>query len=320
MVSLHSTSEIPQAAWVLASRASNLAKAQVAEVVRALRPLLDEDQSLVAHYVTTRGDKILDRSLKALGDGGGLFTSEVDAAVLNHEARLAVHSAKDLPAALDERLCIAAVMPRRWRADAFISKTAATLDALPAAAQVGTASLRRAAQLKALHPQLCVKLIRGNLDSRLAKLDAGGYDALILAQAGVTRLGYENRIQMLLDPRHFVPPAGQGALAVVARRDDQEARTLLGRMDDPESRLMLESERYVMAALGASCQQALGVSLHLEGERAWLDLFHAQPDLSQPRWFRFEGQKNRLPALLSRAIAALTEDAAPEDAGQALSL
>ena len=91
-------------------------------------------------------------------------------------------------------------------------------------------------------------------------------------------------------------------------------------MDDPESRLMLESERYVMAALGASCQQALGVSLHLEGERAWLDLFHAQPDLSQPRWFRFEGQKKRLPALLSRAIAALTEDAAPEDAEQALSL
>ena len=145
MVSLHSTSEIPHAAWVLASRASNLAKAQVAEAVRALRPLLDEDQSLVAHYVTTRGDQILDRSLKALGDGGGLFTSEVDSVVLNHKARLAVHSAKDLPAALDERLCIAAVMPRRWRADAFISKTAATLDALPTAAQVGTASLRRAA-------------------------------------------------------------------------------------------------------------------------------------------------------------------------------
>ena len=132
--------------------------------------------------------------------------------MLNHKARLAVHSAKDLPVALDERLCIAAVMPRRWRADAFISKTAATLDALPAAAQVGTASLRRAAQLKALHPQLCVKLVRGNLDSRLTKLDAGGYDALILAQAGVARLGHENRIQMLLDPRHFVPPAGQGRL------------------------------------------------------------------------------------------------------------
>ena len=172
--------------------------------------------------LTTRGDQILDRTLSKVG-GKGLFVKELETALLDGRADLAVHSLKDVPVDLQAPFELCAVLERADPRDAFVSNTYATLAELPAGAVVGTSSLRREAQIRARHPQLAVKL-RGNLDTRLGKLDRGDYDAIVLAAAGLERLGLGGRIRSLLDPAVSLPAAGQGALGIEIRDDRDDMR------------------------------------------------------------------------------------------------
>jgi hydroxymethylbilane synthase len=253
--------------WIIATRESRLALWQ-AEHVRAL---------LVAHGagevqllgMTTRGDRILDRTLSKVG-GKGLFVKELEAALADGRAQLAVHSLKDVPMTLPAGFVLAAVLEREDARDAFVSPHYASLDALPPGACVGTSSLRRHAQLLALRPDLRIEPLRGNLDTRLAKLDAGGYDAIVLAAAGLLRLGLAARIRRVFDPEQMLPAAGQGALGVEVRADATALRALLAPLAHAPTLLATAAERAVSRALGGSCSLPLaayatwrGAALHL---------------------------------------------------------
>src|ERR1700739_3103984 len=202
---------------VIASRESRLAMWQGGRVRCALHKLYPScDVKILG--MTTRGDQILDRTLSKVG-GKGLFVKELENALADGRADLAVHSLKDVPMELPEGFALAAVMEREDPRDAFVSNTYASLAALPAGSVVGTSSLRRESMLRARYPQLVVQPLRGNLDTRLAKLDRGDYAAIILAAAGLKRLGMADRIRALLDPADSLPAAGQGALGIEIRAD-----------------------------------------------------------------------------------------------------
>ncbi|MGV4823016.1 hydroxymethylbilane synthase [Burkholderia pseudomallei] len=267
--------ELP-ATLTIASRESRLAMWQAEHVRDALRKLYPAcDVKILG--MTTRGDQILDRTLSKVG-GKGLFVKELESALADGRADLAVHSLKDVPMALPEGFALAAVMSREDPRDAFVSNDYASLDALPAGAVVGTSSLRREAMLRARHPRLDVRPLRGNLDTRLAKLDRGDYAAIILAAAGLKRLGLAARIRALLDVDDSLPAAGQGALGIeiAARRADVAA--WLAPLHDHASALAVEAERAVSRALGGSCEVPLaahavwrGGELHLTGSVSTTD-------------------------------------------------
>ncbi len=235
----------------IASRESRLALWQ-AEHVKALLLALPEVQSVDIIGMTTRGDQILDRALSKVG-GKGLFVKELEWALLKGEADLAVHSAKDVPMSLEPEFELAGFMEREDPRDAFISNSYQSLDELPAGAVVGTSSLRRQAQLLARYPHLKIEPLRGNLDTRFGKLDRGDYAAIVLACAGVKRLGLGERIRAELAPEIFLPAAGQGALAleIPAGRDDLKA-VLVPLLDGPTT-LTVRAEREVSRQLGGSC-------------------------------------------------------------------
>ena len=207
---------------VIATRASRLALWQAEHVRDRLRALYPAC-AVELLTLTTRGDQILDRTLSKVG-GKGLFVKELETALLDGRADLAVHSLKDVPVDLQAPFELCAVLERADPRDAFVSNTYATLAELPAGAVVGTSSLRREAQIRARHPQLAVKPLRGNLDTRLGKLDRGDYDAIVLAAAGLERLGLGGRIRSLLDPAVSLPAAGQGALGIEIRDDRDDMR------------------------------------------------------------------------------------------------
>ncbi|NPB05562.1 MAG: hydroxymethylbilane synthase, partial [Aquificae bacterium] len=214
------------------TRRSKLALWQTNFVVHLLR-LFDPSLEVEVVPITTKGDKILDSPLSKIGDKG-LFTKEIEEKLLRKEIDFAVHSLKDLPTTLPEGLTIAAYTMRDFPFDALVSREGKTLKELPEGAVVGTSSLRRRAQLKRLRPDLVVKDVRGNVDTRLRKLDEGLYDALILAQSSLERLGWGDRITEVLD--YFIPAVGQGIIAVEAREEDKELLQLLREaLNDPAS-------------------------------------------------------------------------------------
>jgi len=203
--------------------------------------------------MTTQGDKILDTPLAKVG-GKGLFVKELELGMLEGRADLAVHSMKDVPVEFPEGLGLAAVLPREDPRDVVISNTYANLDELPNGARVGTSSLRRQCQLRARRPDLQVLDLRGNVNTRLKKLDDGEYDAILLAAAGVRRMGWESRITELLAPEQFVPAIGQGAIGVEIRRDDQRVADLVGELNDPGTATRITAERALNERLQGGCQ------------------------------------------------------------------
>lgn len=214
--------------------------------------------------LSTRGDEILDVSLAKVG-GKGLFVKELEAALADGRADIAVHSAKDVPMELPEGFCLAAIGKREDPRDAFVSPQHSSLEKLPAGARIGTSSLRREAQLRERHPALAFGALRGNLDTRLAKLDRGDYDAIVLAFAGLKRLGLESRVRALIEPEVSLPAAGQGALAIECRAERADLLELLSALDDPTTSVCVRAERAVSRELGGSCQLPLGAYAQLEG-------------------------------------------------------
>jgi hydroxymethylbilane synthase len=247
---------------VIATRESRLALWQAHHVRDALVARFGLEVNLLG--MTTRGDQILDVTLSKVG-GKGLFVKELETALEEGRAHLAVHSLKDVPMDLPPGFALAAVWEREDPRDAFISNRFASLDELPQGAVVGTSSLRRVVQLLGLRPDLRIEPLRGNLDTRLRKLDEGGYDAIVLAAAGLKRLGLAERIRATFDPQTMIPAAGQGALGIEVREDAAELRTLLGGTSHRPTWLSAHAERAVSRALGGSC------SMPLAAHAVWRD-------------------------------------------------
>ncbi|TXH35193.1 MAG: hydroxymethylbilane synthase [Burkholderiaceae bacterium] len=254
----------------IATRKSPLALWQtehVAARLRAAHPGL----TVVLVPLSTRGDEILDRSLAAIG-GKGLFLKELELAMQRGEADLAVHSLKDVPMVLEPGFALAAILPRADHADAFVSHRFAHLDALPQGARVGTSSLRRQAQLRALRPDLQLADLRGNVNTRLSKLDAGEFDAIVLACAGLQRLGFDARIRARLDAPAWLPAPAQGAIAVEVLSDAPQVAALCAVLDDPATRTCVTAERAMNRHLDGSCHVPVAAlaclqagRLHLQG-------------------------------------------------------
>ena len=264
---------------IIASRQSLLARWQ-AEHVRDQLYGAYPDLEVEILGLTTRGDQILDTSLAKIG-GKGLFVKELELALEAGRADLAVHSAKDVPMALPEGFVLAAILPREDPRDAFISNRYPALEALPAGAVVGTSSLRREAQLRSRFPGLEYRPLRGNVETRLAKLDRGEYAAIVLAVAGLRRLGLADRIGAVIDPDVSLPAPGQGALAIECLGAQTELVELLAQLNDATTAACVRAERAVSRALGGSCQLPLGAYAELVGGALHLRGLIASPDGTQ---------------------------------------
>ena len=246
----------------IGTRGSKLALWQ-AEMVRGLLAAKSCPCEIVP--IKTSGDRIQDRSLADIG-GKGLFTKELEQALLAGEIDIAVHSMKDVPVALPDGLAIRAILPREDPRDAFVSNLAPTLEHLPPRARVGTSSVRRQAQVARARPDLEVLLLRGNVDTRLAKLDAGNYDAILLAYAGLKRLGLAARATSLLSLQDWLPALAQGAIGVEIREVDKAAEAALAPLNDPLSETALACERAFQAALDGSCRTPIAGLAAYTGE------------------------------------------------------
>ncbi len=249
---------------VIATRKSPLALWQ-AEHVRGL--LSNQYSALQVELLgmTTLGDRILDRPLSQEG-GKGLFVKELELALLDGRAQLAVHSLKDVPMHLDAEFALAAVLIREDPRDCMVSNRYATLEDMPAGARIGTSSLRRELMLRARFPQLVIGSIRGNVGTRLAKLDNGEFDALVLAAAGLKRLGFAARIRQIISTEVSLPAPGQGALGIEIKSSDSETAALLSPFDDAGTRAATSAERGVSRGLGGSCQVPLAAYAEVEGD------------------------------------------------------
>jgi hydroxymethylbilane synthase len=248
---------------LIATRESRLALWQAEHVRALLMQRFNMPVELLG--MTTRGDQILDRTLSKVG-GKGLFVKELETALEEGSAHLAVHSLKDVPMDLPEGFELAAVLEREDPRDAFVSPRFKTLAELPQGARVGTSSLRRVVQLLAARPDLDVQPLRGNLDTRLRKLDEGGYDAIVLAAAGLKRLGLAARIASVFEPEVMLPCAGQGALGIEVRSDATELLATLGQLTHRPTWLAVQAERAVSRALGGSCSMPLAAHATLDGD------------------------------------------------------
>lgn len=265
----------------VATRRSALALAQSRAWIRellALHPAL----SVKEHHVTTSGDKILDRPLAAIG-GKGLFVKEIEEAILAREADIAVHSLKDVPPELMPGLMLSCFPKRADPSDVVVTKSGQRIEELPANSRVGTSSLRRMVQLKSLRPDLEYIGIRGNVDTRLRKCAEGVVDAVVLARAGLMRLGLLDRVTQTLTFDQCLPAVGQGALAIEQRSDDSETFALLKPLQDPETALIVLAERGVMAAVEGNCQTPVAAFAEREGGQLLLRAMLAEPDGSQLR-------------------------------------
>ena len=262
--------------FTIATRESRLALWQ-AEHVKALLEQRGHQVALLG--MTTRGDQILDRTLSKVG-GKGLFVKELEVALEEGRADLAVHSLKDVPMELPAGFELACVMEREDPRDALVSGQYATLAELPQGAVVGTSSLRRVVLLRALRPDLKIEPLRGNLDTRLRKLDDGQYDAIVLASAGLKRLGLGARIRQLFEPAEMLPAAGQGALGIEIRAGRPDLAAALAPLAHQQTWLCVAAERAVSRAMGGSCSMPLAAHAHFDGE--YLQLAAAWGDPDQP--------------------------------------
>jgi hydroxymethylbilane synthase len=289
---------------VIATRESRLALWQ-AEHVRALL-LRSGDVHVMLLPMTTKGDQITDRTLAKVG-GKGLFVKELETALADGRADIAVHSLKDVPMDLPPGFALAAVLMREDARDAWVSNRFASLAELPQGAVVGTSSLRRVVQLAALRPDLRLEPLRGNLDTRLRKLDDGHYDAIVLAAAGLIRLGAGDRIRARFESLEMLPCAGQGALAIEARADAGALLARLQAFTHVPTRLAVAAERAVSRALGGSCSMPLAAHAAWHGETLFLDAAVGHPaDRSAP----LLRTQSIGPAVDERAAEVLGADAA----------
>jgi hydroxymethylbilane synthase len=268
---------------VIGTRGSPLALAQAHEAQARLAEALGWDVvRLPLSLFKTTGDAIQDRPLPEAG-GKGLFTKELDVALLANAIDLAVHSAKDLPTVLPDGLAIAGYLPREDVRDAFVSLHARSLADLPPRAVVGSASLRRQAQVRRLRPDLRVSLLRGNVGTRLAKLERGEFDATLLALAGLNRLGLAGHVTAVLDTEDFLPAVGQGAIALVTRAGDERARAAAERVADAATGTALASERAYLAVLEGSCRTPIAGHARLQDGRLAFRGLVLRPDGSDSR-------------------------------------
>ena len=291
---------------IIASRESRLAMWQ-AEHVRARLAALYPECRVEILGMTTRGDQILDRTLSKVG-GKGLFVKELEVAMAEGRADLAVHSLKDVPMELPEGFELAAVLEREDPRDAFVSNDYASLDALPAGAVVGTSSLRRQALIAARYPHLVIQPLRGNLDTRLGKLDRGDYAAIILAAAGLKRLGLPGRIRALLEPEYSLPAAGQGAMAIEIvsgpRSDGGDLRAVLAPLNHEDTAHAVMAERKVSRIFGGSCQIPLAAFAPVDGGQMRLRAMVATPDGRRVARGEVSGAADR-PELLGKQVSKL---------------
>jgi len=269
----------PPAALVIATRASRLALWQ-AEHVQARLQALYPDCRVSLLPMSTRGDQILDQTLSKSG-GKGLFIKALETALLDGRADLAVHSLKDVPAQLDRAFALSAILQRTDPCDAFVSNTCARVQDLPAGAVVGTSSLRREAQLRERYPHLLIRPLRGNLDTRLRKLDEGEYDGMILAAAGLHRLELGARIREVLPVEVSLPAAGQGALAVETLAVRADVQQWLMPLACAQTSACCLAERAVSHVLGGSCQVPLAAYAQIDADQLDLRALVAQPDGSR---------------------------------------
>ena len=286
---------------LIATRESRLALWQAHHVQALLTQRFGAQVDLLG--MTTRGDQILDRSLSKVG-GKGLFVKELETALEEGRAHLAVHSLKDVPMTLPDGFVLAAVLEREDPRDAFVSNHFEDLDALPQGARVGTSSLRRVAQLVAQRPDLVIEPLRGNLDTRLRKLDEGQFDAIVLAAAGLMRLDLESRIRTRFDTRRMIPCAGQGALGIEVREDATALRAQLQQLVHRPTWLAVQAERAVSRALGGSCSMPLAAYAH------WADDGALQLEVALGH-----ADDARQPLLRASVRAPVADDAAAEALG-----
>jgi len=294
----------------IATRQSKLALWQ-AEHVAALLRHAHAGLEVRLVPIVTQGDRIQDRSLAAIG-GKGLFIKELEVALGEGRADIAVHSMKDVPADLPAGLEIAAVLERADPHDALLTHAAAALADLPPRARVGTSSLRRQAQLLAARPDLRIEALRGNVDTRIRRLDTGDMDAIVLACAGLMRLGLEARITARLDPRISLPAVAQGVIGIECRSADRRTRDLLTALDHPSTRIVMDAERAFAQRLGGSCQSPIAAHARLDGTRLTLEGLVAEPDGSRVLRDSASGNADA-PAALGRQLAdrILAAGAAP---------
>jgi len=255
---------------VIGSRGSQLALWQARHIAAKL------NVETRIEIIKTMGDKIQDVPLSQVG-GKGLFTKEIEEALLDHRIDLAVHSLKDMPSELPPGLILAAIPEREDPRDALIGAP------LKPGAKIGTSSLRRAVQLKAMHRGVSIENLRGNLDTRLRKLDEGQYDTIVLAAAGLRRLGWADRISELIPVDVMIPAVGQGALAIETRDDDGDAQRIAHILDHEHSRIAITAERAFLAVFGGGCQVPIGAHATVNGSEIRLRAFVSEPDGSNVR-------------------------------------
>ena len=261
----------------IGSRGSQLALWQANHVAALLRA---KGHTVEIEVIKTTGDKITSVALAKVGTKG-MFTKEIEDALHEKRVDLAVHSLKDVPTDLAQEFELAAIMKREDPRDAFISVKFSSLEELPQGAKVGTSSLRRQCQLKSVRPDLEVFPLRGNVDTRLRKLESGEYDAIILAAAGVLRLGLETHVRSRISADVMCPAVGQGALAIEIRRGDQQTRTLLAFLNDADTHAAIDCERALLGSLGGGCQVPIGAYAEKRGDRLFLRAMVGRPDGSE---------------------------------------
>ncbi|MGB9072747.1 MAG: hydroxymethylbilane synthase [Terriglobales bacterium] len=261
----------------IGSRGSQLALWQAHHISDLLRA---QGHTVDLEIIKTTGDKITEVALAQVGTKG-MFTKEIEEALLENRVDLAVHSLKDLPTGLVSDFEIVAITQRENPRDVFCSVTFASIEALRQNARVGTSSLRRQAQLKAVRPDLQIHPLRGNVDTRLRKLESGEYDAIILAAAGLNRLGKTQLVRQVIPPEVMTPAAGQGALGIEIRRGDSAIRALLGFLDDPAARATTTCERALLNRLGGGCQVPIGAFAEVRDRRIHLNALVAHPNGSK---------------------------------------
>ncbi|MCC5826774.1 hydroxymethylbilane synthase [Alkalimonas sp.] len=294
----------------IATRKSALALWQ-AEYVKAELEKHHPQLTVQLVPMSTQGDKILDTPLAKIG-GKGLFVKELETALLDGRADIAVHSMKDVPVAFPDGLVLHTICPREDPRDAFVSNRYASLADLPAGAVVGTSSLRRQCQLKARRPDLQIKDLRGNVNTRLAKLDQGDFDAIILAAAGLIRLGFQQRIAGWLEPEQSLPANGQGAVGIECRADDPAVQQLLAALHDTDTADRVLAERAMNRRLQGGCQVPIGAYAELSGDTLWLRGLVGSLDGGQILQAEARAPRQQAEALGVQVAEALLEQGAAE--------
>jgi hydroxymethylbilane synthase len=294
----------------IATRKSELALWQAEHVASKLGEL-SQVSKVTLVPLSTRGDEILDKSLQKIG-GKGLFIKELEVAMQANEADIAVHSMKDVPAEMPPGFCIAAVLERASAADALVSANACRLSALPEGAIIGSSSLRRQAQLLALRPDLTVKPLRGNVATRIEKMDNGDYQAIVLASAGLQRLGLQSRISEEFDPQQMLPAAGQGVIGIECSENRDELRALLAALEHNDTKLTTIAERAVALTLGANCQSPVASFAIIADRTLTIDALVASPDGRRIVRERLTGAAHEAESIGTRVAERLLDKGAKE--------